>query len=131
MTTLIPTKFFDMLPLPILIAEKKEGTLNYPIKNVNSSFIKSIGWSIEEIPDKEHWWKTAYPDPDYQKVVERLWEMSMESSDSENESFVSMTVNIMTKHDGVKRFKVYTELGSALLEGHYVVAFEETSESIL
>ena len=119
-----------MLPLPILVVEFIEGTLNHPLVYLNPSFSKVIGWSLEEIPDKEHWWQTAYPDPQYKKVVERLWEVSVDSTDSNNDDFVLVTVNIVTKHNGLKRFKVYTELNSALLEGYYVVAFEETSESI-
>lgn len=130
MTKSIPTKFFDMLPLPIVVVKNVAETLNHPLVYVNSSFRKIIGWSLEEIPDKEHWWKTAYPDPQYQKVVERLWEVGVESSGDDNDNFVLVTVNIMTKHQGTKRFKVYTELESALLDGHYVVAFEETSATI-
>ena len=129
MSKVIPTKFFDMLPLPIIVVKIIEETLNHPLVYLNASFSKVIGWDLEEIPDKEHWWQIAYPDPQYQKVVERLWEMTMESKGSNNDNFVIMTVNIMTKHNGSKRFKVYTELESALLEGYYVVAFEETSES--
>jgi hypothetical protein len=49
----------------------------------------------------------------------------MESIDAEKDSFVTVTVNIQTKSHGVKRFKVYTELKSALMDGYYVVAFEE------
>ena len=127
----IPTKFFDMLPLPIVVVKIIEDTLNHPLEYLNASFSESIGWSLEEIPDKEHWWQTAYPDPQYQKVVERLWEMSIESEGSNNDDFIFMTVNIMTKHNGTKRFNVYTELQSALLDGYYVVAFEEISESTL
>lgn len=119
-----------MLPLPIIVAEVVEGTLNQPLVYVNSSFSKIIGWDLEDIPDKEHWWKTAYPDPQYQKVVERLWEMGIESSGTDDDNFVLVTVNIMTKHNGSKRFKVYTELESTLLDGYHVVAFEEIDESI-
>jgi hypothetical protein len=118
-----------MLPLPIVVVEIVEETLNHPLVYLNSSFSKIIGWNLEEISDKEHWWKTAYPDPQYQEVVKRLWEISMETKDADNDDFVIMTVNIMTKHNGIKRFKVYTELKSALLDGYYVVAFEETNES--
>jgi PAS domain-containing protein len=118
-----------MLPLPILVLENSEETLNHATVYINPSFINIIGWSLDEIPDKEHWWKTAYPDPQYQKVVERLWEISVESRKSSNDNFVLLTVNIMTKHHGVKRFKVYTELNSALLKGYYVVAFEDVSGS--
>lgn len=131
MSSPIPTQFFDMLPLPILVVEANEKTLNHSIAHLNASFSKIIGWSLDEIPDKEHWWRTAYPDPQYQKVVERLWEISMESQGSNSDNFVLMTVNIATRHNGVKRFKVYTELKSALLEGYYVVAFEAVNESIL
>jgi PAS domain-containing protein len=131
MASLIPTKFFDMLPLPILVVENNEKSLNHSIVYLNPSFSKIIGWSLDEIPDKEHWWHTAYPDPQYQKVVERLWEMSIESKGTNNDNFVLMAVNIATKPNGIKRFNVYTELESALLDGYYVVAFEETNESIL
>ncbi|MEP1446086.1 MAG: hypothetical protein ABJK37_08255 [Paraglaciecola sp.] len=130
MSQSIPTQFFDMLPLPIVVVKQVEGTLNHPFVFLNSSFSQIIGWNLQEIPDKEHWWKTAYPDLQYQKVVERLWEMGVESSGVEDDNFVSMTVNITTKHNGIKRFKVYTEISSALLEGYYVVAFQESNESL-
>ena len=125
---LIPTKFLDMLPLPILVVEKTEQTLNHSVVYLNLNFSKIIGWNLDEIPDKEHWWRTAYPDPQYQKVVERLWEISIESKNLDNDNLVLMTVNIMTKNNGIKRFKVYTEMESALLDGYYVVAFEEIIE---
>jgi len=126
----IPTQFFDMLPIPLVVVENVEDTLNHPLVYLNASFSQIIGWNLEEIPDKEHWWQRAYPDPQYQKVVERLWEISMEPKGSNNDNFVIMTVNVMTKHNGIKRFKVYTELKSALMDGYYVVAFEETRGSI-
>jgi len=129
LSKVIPIKFLDMLPLPIIVVEIVEDTLNHPLVYLNASFSKVIGWDLKEIPDKEHWWQTAYPDPQYQKVVQRLWDLSVESKGTNNDNFVIMTVNVMTKHNGNKRFKVYTELESALLEGYYVVAFEETSKS--
>ena len=120
---LIPTKFLDMLPLPILVVVKTEQTLNHPVVYLNLNFSKIIVWNLDEIPDKEHWWRTAYPDPQYPKVVERLWEISIESKNSDNDNFVLMTIDIMTKNNGIKRFKVYTEIESDLLDGYYVVAF--------
>lgn len=72
----------------------------------------------------------AYPDPTYQKIIESQWELIMETIDSNNDSFVTMAVNIMTKCNGVKRFKVNTELKSALVDGYYVVTFEEVLNQI-
>lgn len=51
-----------MLPLPILVVENIEGSLSHPHVYLNSSFSHIIGWSLEGIPDKEHWWKLTYPD---------------------------------------------------------------------
>ena len=127
MSKSIPTKLFDMLPLPILVVELDEDNLNHTLIYLNNSFANIIGWSLAEIPDKDHWWQKAYPDPNYQKVVESLWELGMESIDSKNDKFVTVTVNIMTKSNGVKRFKVHTELKSALVDGYYVVTFEEVT----
>ena len=124
MSKSIPTKLFDLLPLPILVVELNEDNLNHTFIYLNNSFANTIGWTLVEIPDKDHWWQKAYPDPNYQKVVESLWELGMESIDSKNDEFVTMTVNIMTKCNGVKRFKVHTELKSALVDGYYVVTFE-------
>lgn len=108
-----------------MVVELNKEALNHTIVYLNQEFINIIGWDLTDIPDKNHWWQKAYPDPHYQKVVESLWELSMESIDAEKDSFVTVTVNIQTKGHGVKRFKVYTELKSALMDGYYVVAFEE------
>ncbi|MDG1751222.1 MAG: PAS domain-containing protein [Thalassotalea sp.] len=124
----IPTEILDNSPVPILVVELTEDSLNHAIIYSNKAFIDSIGWSLEEIPDKNHWWKKAYPDPSYQKVVENLWELSMESADLKNDSYVTITVNIMTKFNGVKRFNVHTELQSTLKDGYYVVKFEEITQ---
>jgi PAS domain-containing protein len=114
-----------MLAQPILVVDITKESLNHTIIYSNNAFINNIGWSLDEIPDKNHWWDKAYPDPQYQKVVESLWELSMESVDPKRDSFVTLEVNIMTKHNGVKRFKVLTELESSLADGYYVVKFEE------
>jgi PAS domain-containing protein len=121
----IQTESFDMLSEPVLIVGVTEESLNHTIIYSNNAFINEIGWSLEDIPDKNHWWDKAYPDPQYQKVVESLWELSMESVDPKTDSFVTLTVNIMTKHNGIKRFNVLTELESSLADGYYVVKFEE------
>ncbi|MGJ8682872.1 hypothetical protein [Paraglaciecola sp.] len=126
----IPKEFFDMLPLPIVVVKNTPDTLNHPLIFVNTRFSEVIGWDLDEIPDKDHWWHKAYPDPHYQKAIENLWELKMESLTPANDSFVIMAVNIMTKFQGIKRFKVYTELKSVLMEGYYVVAMEEIEDGV-
>ena len=60
-----------------------------------------------------------------------MWEMNVESKGADKDNFIFMKANIMTKQNGVKRFKIYTELQSALMDEYHVIAFEETSESVI
>ena len=120
----IPSTLLNMMPLPIVLVEYKANTLNHPIVFLNNSFSKLIGWTLEDIPDKEHWWQKIYPDEQYQKVVERQWELEVETALSRDDGFVLLKVNLMTKHNGQKRFKVYTELTDMLIQGYYIVALE-------
>jgi len=121
------TQHFDNFIKPILVVEYNHDSLNHKLVYQNDSFKKVIGWTLDEIPDKEHWWKKAYPDPQYQKVVENLWEIEMESIDLNADEFVVITVNIMTKQNNVKRFEVKTELKSSVTEGYYAVIFDEVN----
>ncbi len=113
----------------MIIVDLNEDSLNHKVIYLNEAFINVIGWSIEEIPDKNHWWNKAYPDLTYQKFVQNLWELHMESVDIKTDKYVTLTVNVMTKHNGVKRFKVQTELESSISDGYYIVTFEEVIES--
>ncbi|TPH15133.1 hypothetical protein [Litorilituus lipolyticus] len=121
------TQHFDDFSQPVLVVEYTHKSLNHKLVYQNKSFIKAIGWTLDEIPDKEHWWQKAYPDPQYQKVVENLWEIEMESIDLNADEFVVITVNIMTKHNKMKRFEVRTELKSSVTEGYYAVIFDEVN----
>ena len=52
----------------------------------------------------------------------------MESIKGNHDIFAMVTAKIMTKSKGMKRFKVYTELKNALIDGYYVVEFKEVNE---
>lgn len=116
--------FLTMLPLPLLVVKEHSDDLNHPIVYLNNCFKNVIGWDLSEIPDKNSWWHKAYPDPSYQNVVIRQWELAVEIANQQSESTVIMEVNIQTKFNGERRFKVYTELKCSLISGHYVVIFE-------
>jgi hypothetical protein len=120
----LPKKFFNMLPLPIVVVKHIEDSLNHPVVFINDKFIAELGWTLEDIPDKQSWWQKAYPDEDYQHVVERQWELQMNMAIESKEGFVFLDVNIMSKKGEEKRYKVYTEINSQLIPGYYVVAFE-------
>jgi PAS domain-containing protein len=113
-----------MLPLPIVVSKHLDDTLNHAVIFMNDKFIEQLGWTCDDVPDKRTWWQKLYPNPEYQKVVERQWELKVSMALEGEESFVSLDVNITSKAGELKRYKVYTEMKSQLVPGYYVVAFE-------
>lgn len=120
----IPEEFFNMLPLPIVVTEYRHDDLNYPIVFLNQAFIEQIGWELTDIPDKNTWWQTVYPNKDYAKVIERQWELAILAAEETGQGLVYMDVNLTTKDKGEKRYKIYTQINSQLLPGYYIVAFQ-------
>jgi len=60
-------------------------TLEGVITEVNDTFVKILGYSLEDIPDLDHWFLHAYPDPEYRKQVSSSWEAAYRQAiDSEN-----------------------------------------------
>ena len=66
----------------------------------------------------------AYPDKDYRLAVERQWELAVESAKEQGELKITMPVNIMTKEQGQKRFKVSSQLSPVFTDHTYPVLFE-------
>ncbi|WP_438862504.1 hypothetical protein [Neptunicella sp.] len=120
----IPEVFLNMLPIPIAVTKELPNDLNFPLVFLNQAFSVVIGWELTDIPDKNTWWKTVYPDENYANVVERQWELAVSSAQETGDGFISIDVNLRTKYNGTKRFKVYTQIDSVLMPGYYVVAFQ-------
>ena len=47
----------------------KGGTYEY----VNPKFTEIFGYTLEDIPRREHWLEKAYPDPEYRQKVQACW----------------------------------------------------------
>lgn len=129
MSDAFPKPFFDMLPTPVLVAHLSSEQLNHKIKFINQAFSTILGWSLEEIPDKQSWWHKAYPEEEYRSAIARQWELEVESAREAGNLNVKMNANITTKHQGLRRFMIHTQLDCSLIDNHYVVVFEPLSYS--
>ena len=55
------------------------------IQDFNDRFAQTFGYSREELPDLEAWWRLAYPDPAYRQWVRATWaEVVVEAAASGN-----------------------------------------------
>ncbi|GLX78114.1 hypothetical protein tinsulaeT_14540 [Thalassotalea insulae] len=127
--TFTAEEYLNKLPFGAAIVKNDSQTLNHKITFINEQFKKDIGWSLAEVPDKNSWWITAYPDEDYQKVVAAQWELVIESFDKSKGNYVSMEVNIRTKFNGTVRYRVYSEVCNYLIPDHYIVMFTPLDQS--
>jgi signal transduction histidine kinase len=109
-TTLFPENIIDIdellefSPNALLVSKKING-IHRPVY-CNSLFKEDIGYTIEEIPDIASWFRVAYPDEEYRKVVIKAWEAEI----NKGRTFGEITVKIRCK-DGIdKWFKVKVSL---------------------
>ena len=95
----------------IIEASPVPKTLNDDNNNItylNPAFIKTFGYTLDDIPTLEDWWIQAYPDPDYRQQVICAWSANIEIAMNEGTAFEPLDVKIRCK-DGTIR----TVMGSA------------------
>lgn len=121
----------DSTTEPMLIVKHTEDSLNHSLVFLNVAFISQLGWELPDIPDKNSWWRKAYPEADYRQAVELHWELLFQDAAESGDSTITLEVNIMTKHRGLRRFKVTAEIESRILSEHYVVLFTPFETNLL
>lgn len=59
----------EWIPLPIMLVAK-----NDQVEYVNPQFVKTFGYTIEDIPTLDQWREKAYPNPIYRAKVQSIWD---------------------------------------------------------
>ncbi len=59
---------------PFAIATSRNTESGMIIARLNQRFVDMFGWTNDELPTVEVWFEKAYPDPEYRKMIARLWE---------------------------------------------------------
>lgn len=119
-----PEDYLNSLPVAAILVKNDSHTLNHQVALVNTLFLQEIGYTLDEIPDKNTWWETAYPDPAYQKVVARQWELAVETFEANQDKYVVMDAEICSKSGNSKKYRVFSEASQFLFPGYYIVKFE-------
>ena len=66
----------EVSPVPMALLNDEQLSLTF----LNPAFVKTFGYSLDDIPTLEDWWPKAYPDPDYRNWVKTAWQMAMEKA---------------------------------------------------
>ena len=65
-------QLFEEAPVALGLADP-EGRLGIQ----NARFVELFGYTPDDIPDLEAWWRLAYPDPEYRRAVQERWQMNL------------------------------------------------------
>lgn len=107
-------------PLPLVLIDD-HGKITY----LNQTFIKTTGYTPNEIPTLEQWWSLAYPDPLYRKWVADRCKANLSESKRTNQPFAPFEINIMCKDGSARTFMVNAStFESGLSRTHLVFLFD-------
>ena len=84
-------------PIPFAINNMKG-----VIEMLNDRFIEAFGYTLEDIPSLDAWWKLAYPDEAYRRQVSTDWLDAVASTKGEGMDIQSDGIRIICK-DGSQR----------------------------
>ncbi len=92
---------------------------------LNKSFIKTLGYTLKDIPTLEHWWPLAYPDLAYRDQVLTEWAVRMEKAKSTDTEFEPIELKIRCKNRTYKTFLIgASELEEDFKNEHLVTLFD-------
>ncbi len=94
---------------------------------LNAEFIRTFGYTLDDIPTLADWWPKAYPDPSYRQWVATTWQGRLERAKQERTAFEAMELTIRCK-DGSERTVLAgtAPLGEAFAGIHLVSLYDIT-----
>ncbi len=113
-------QLIDASPVAMVVSSGAEERVEW----VNDKFIELFGYTIEDMPDVEHWWPLAYPDKKYQKKVKAPWQAKVEQAIRDNGQIEPVEATVRCK-DGSDR---HIEFRYSSIGGKHLVTFVDLTE---
>ena len=88
---------FNSTPVPLALNDN-----NQNITLLNEAFVKTFGYTLEDIPTLNEWWPKAYPDAEYRQWVASTWQNHFNESRQSGEPFEPMELKIRCKDGSFK-----------------------------
>jgi PAS domain S-box-containing protein len=92
--------------------------------HLNKAFTETYGWTEEDVPTADEWFKTAYPDADYRREVLALWSADVERARAGDGNIGPRLYRIRAKDGSVRE----VEIRAVVLEGEMFGSFLDLTE---
>jgi PAS domain S-box-containing protein len=107
-------------PLPIVVTRGPERKCEL----INSRFTDLFGYTIEDVPDEDHWWPLAYPNQGYREAIKAEWQRRVERALAEQKDSQPVEASVRCK-DGSYR---HIEFHFAAFEDSHVIKFVDLTD---
>ncbi|MDB4994238.1 MAG: sensor hybrid histidine kinase [Myxococcaceae bacterium] len=99
------------------------------ITYLNPEFVRTFGYTREEIPTLAEWWPLGYPDPEYRAWVIAEWGARMDEAQRSGNAFEPIEI-VVRARDGTPRNVIAyaAALGKELAGTHLVVLYDVTKQ---
>src|SRR5277367_6576435 len=73
----------------------------------NDRFTALFGYTIDDVPDVDHWWRLAYPDEAYREAVRSEWQMRVEKAISNGIEMEPMEATVRCKDGSTRHIEAH------------------------
>ncbi|MDX8399789.1 MAG: PAS domain S-box protein, partial [Gallionellaceae bacterium] len=83
-----------------LVLNDEQGNITY----LNAEFVRSLGYTKDDILTLADWWPRAYPDLKYRQWVIESWQQHLDEAKRKQKTFAPLEVEITCKEGNVRTF---------------------------
>jgi len=111
-------QLFSTVSIPLCLVDQ-----HGVIELRNQRFVKTFGYTKEEVPSLNEWWPLAYPDPNYREWVLTTWVEAVETAAKTGIDIEPVTYDVTCKNGEIRAVEI-----SGITIGDYFLAtfFEVT-----
>jgi signal transduction histidine kinase len=111
---------FDFLPVPVLVAHREGEEMKHLY--LNQLFVQQLGYTINDIPNLESWYKHAYPDVAYRDEVAKTWKLNTAKALHTGKNAIEYKARIFCGDQSYRWFSVKASIWEKDL---HIVAFTD------
>jgi PAS domain S-box-containing protein len=112
-------KLFQNTSLPLCYVDK-DGIITLR----NDRFIKTFGYTEDDVPSLKEWWIKAYPDKKYREWVVQNWESAVEEAEKTENDIISEVYNVSCKDGSIRNIII----SGITIDGNFLATFIDITE---
>ena len=112
-------QFVEQIPLPLCFVNSA-GVLVY----INERFVGMFGYTADDVPTSDRWWRLAYPDPEYRRRAMDTWGAALEKAAATGGDIEPVERHVTCK-DGTVRI---VEISGTIMEGGFLATFSDITD---